>query len=200
MIQVLYFFRAFYEQLGIKFTAWVEETLSRCWAELKCEHEDVRCNSPCPTSVADVAFHQVLAYFSEILAFCGKIMVSVLFHDRQRSLTLEQWRPNPSLLTAETFVRECRTLPAVVDIMGIRGVFYEERVMELVEQFPVWRKERLPGVRAFQSTYDRCASILQCSCSRLTRIATGLGYSFANGCSSSSTIPTPSRLSIASSH
>lgn len=45
MIQVLYFFRAFYEQLGIKFTAWVEETLDRCWSELKCEHDDVS-NSP----------------------------------------------------------------------------------------------------------------------------------------------------------
>lgn len=52
-------------------------------------------------------------------------------------------------------MRECRTVPAVADIMGIRGVFYEDRVMELVENFPVWRKDRLPGVRAFQSTYDR---------------------------------------------
>ena len=58
IIQVLCFFRAFYEQLSVKFTPWVEDTLSRCWAELKCEHEDV------------------LAYFSEILAFTGKIMVS----------------------------------------------------------------------------------------------------------------------------
>ena len=41
------------------------------------------------------------------------------------------------------------------DIMGIRGVFHEGRVQELVESFPKWREERLPGVRAFQSTYDR---------------------------------------------
>ncbi|KAI0639143.1 hypothetical protein C8Q77DRAFT_1152142 [Trametes polyzona] len=121
IIQVLCFFRSFYEQIGIKFSPWVEDVLRRCWAELKCEHEDV------------------LAYFSEIFAFCGKTM----------------WRPNPSLLTPETFVRECRTLPVYADIMGIRGVFFEERVQELVKQFPVWRKERLPGVRAFQSTYDR---------------------------------------------
>ncbi|KAI0336090.1 hypothetical protein GY45DRAFT_1316150 [Cubamyces sp. BRFM 1775] len=127
IIQVLCFFRAFYEQLGLKFTPWVEDVLARCWAELKCEHEDV------------------LAYFSEIFAFCGKVM----------------WRPNPSLLTPETFVRECRTLPEFADIMGSRGVFYEERVAELVKQFPVWRKERLPGVRAFQSTYDR-VGILVC--------------------------------------
>ena len=66
-----------------------------------------------------------------------------------------QWRPNPSILNAETFVKECRTVPAVGDIMGIRGVFHEERVMELVQRFPVWKQERLPGVRAFQSTYDR---------------------------------------------
>ncbi|KAI0359128.1 hypothetical protein OH77DRAFT_1473765 [Trametes cingulata] len=127
IIQVLCFFRAFYEQLGLKFTPWVEEVLDRCWAELKCEHEDV------------------LAYFSEIFAFCGKIM----------------WRPNPSLLTPETFVRECRTLPGFADIMGMRGAFYEDRIMELVKQFPIWRKERLPGVRAFQSTYDR-VGILVC--------------------------------------
>ncbi|KAI0828367.1 hypothetical protein BC628DRAFT_1417934 [Trametes gibbosa] len=126
IIQVLCFFRAFYEQLGVKFSPWVEDVLQRCWAELKCEHEDV------------------LAYFSEILAFCGKIT----------------WRPNPSLLTPETFVRECRILPKVVDIMGIRGLFYEERVQELVKQFPIWRKERLPGVRAFQSTYDRIGMLV----------------------------------------
>lgn len=70
-------------------------------------------------------------------------------------LMLYQWRPNLSTLTPETLVRECRTVPAVGDVMGIRGIFYEDRIMELVQQFPVWRKERLPGVRAFQSTYDR---------------------------------------------
>ncbi|KAI1797633.1 hypothetical protein LXA43DRAFT_1126323 [Ganoderma leucocontextum] len=127
IIQVLCFFRAFYEQLSAKFTPWVEDALDRCWAELKCEHEDV------------------LAYFSEILAFTGKIM----------------WRPNPSLMTPETFVRECRTLSESADILGIRGTFHQHRVTELVEQFPTWRSERLPGVRAFQSTYDR-VGILVC--------------------------------------
>ena len=58
IVQVLCFFRAFYEQLGVKFTPWVEDALDRCWAELKCEHEEV------------------LAYFSETLAFTEKIMVS----------------------------------------------------------------------------------------------------------------------------
>lgn len=41
IIQVLCFFRAFYEQLGVKFSPWVDDVLKRCWAELKCEHEDV---------------------------------------------------------------------------------------------------------------------------------------------------------------
>ncbi|KAH9921997.1 uncharacterized protein BXZ73DRAFT_91690 [Epithele typhae] len=125
-VQVLCFFRALYEQLGMKFTAWVDDTLKRCWAQLKCEHEEV------------------LAYISEIMAFCGKIM----------------WRPNPSMLTPEVFVKECRTIPSVGDIMGIRGTFHEERVTELVQQFPVWRQERLPGVRAFQSTYDRVGVLI----------------------------------------
>ncbi|TBU39582.1 hypothetical protein BD309DRAFT_1022044 [Dichomitus squalens] len=127
IVQVLCFFRAFYEQLGIKFTPWVEDALDRCWAELKCDHEEV------------------LAYLSEILAFTEKIM----------------WRPNISLLTAETFVRECRTLPASADLLGVRGTFHEGRVADLVKRFPIWRAERLPGVRAFQSTYDR-VGILVC--------------------------------------
>ena len=69
-------------------------------------------------------------------------------------LNFLQWRPNPSILNAETFVKECRTTHSE-DIMGIRGTFHIDRVMELVEQFPIWRTERLPSVRAFQSTYDR---------------------------------------------
>lgn len=44
--------------------------------------------------------------------------------------------------------------------MGMRGVFHEARVAELVKKFPVWRAERLPGSRAFQSTYDRFAPSL----------------------------------------
>ncbi|KAI0961190.1 hypothetical protein AcV7_000358 [Taiwanofungus camphoratus] len=81
----------------------------------------------------------VLAHISEIMSFTGKVM----------------WRPNHSILTAEAFVQECRNSPWDHDIMGIRGVAHAERVVELVEKFKVWRKQRLPGVRAFQSTYDR---------------------------------------------
>jgi len=39
--------------------------------------------------------------------------------------------------------------------MGIRGTYHAARVLELVEKFKAWRSERIPGVRAFQSTYDR---------------------------------------------
>ena len=39
--------------------------------------------------------------------------------------------------------------------MSIRGTYHQERVEELVSKFKVWREERLPGARAFQSTYDR---------------------------------------------
>ncbi|CAL1696420.1 unnamed protein product [Somion occarium] len=81
----------------------------------------------------------VLAYISELLTFSGKVM----------------WFPNPSSCTAEVVTRECRTEPLESDIMGIRGLFHEGRVMELVKKFKVWRGERLPGARAFQSTYDR---------------------------------------------
>lgn len=66
-----------------------------------------------------------------------------------------QWRPMPSEPTAEVFVRECRTTTADFDIMGISGGYHEGRVMELVKKFSIWRSERVPGVRAFQSTYDR---------------------------------------------
>ena len=56
------------------------------------------------------------------------------------------------------FVRECRTVPADVDIMGMRSWYHGPRVAELVQQFPEWRAERMPGARAFQSTYDKYVS------------------------------------------
>ncbi|GBE78103.1 hypothetical protein SCP_0109850 [Sparassis crispa] len=128
VIQVLSFFRAFYEELGLKFIGWIDDVIKRCWLELdRSEHEDV------------------LGYISEILLFSGKTM----------------WRPSPSIPTAETFTRECRTSSLEDDIMGIRDVYHRGRVLELVDKFRVWRDQRLPGVRAFQSTYDR-VGILVC--------------------------------------
>jgi hypothetical protein len=41
--------------------------------------------------------------------------------------------------------------------MDMRGRYHKERVLELVDRFKLWREERVPGVRAFQSMYDRCA-------------------------------------------
>nr|GAT49743.1 membrane protein [Mycena chlorophos] len=64
-------------------------------------------------------------------------------------------RPTPSQPTTEIFLRECRVLPVDHDIMGMRGYYHGPRIAELVQKFHVWREERVPGVRAFQSTYDR---------------------------------------------
>jgi proteasome activator subunit 4 len=41
------------------------------------------------------------------------------------------------------------------DILGMRGIYHQTRVQELVQRFSGWRAERLPGSRAFQSTYDK---------------------------------------------
>jgi proteasome activator subunit 4 len=37
----------------------------------------------------------------------------------------------------------------------MRGNYHQTRVQELVQRFSGWRAERLPGSRAFQSTYDK---------------------------------------------
>lgn len=66
-----------------------------------------------------------------------------------------QWQPKPSHPETEAFVRECQIVPADYDIMGMRGTYHRTRVLQLVDRFKIWRKERMPGVRAFQSTYDR---------------------------------------------
>lgn len=50
------------------------------------------------------------------------------------------------------------------NLMGTRGLYHEGRVLELVKRFKVWREERLPGVRAFQSTYDRYVATLPKRC------------------------------------
>ncbi|KAJ7630634.1 hypothetical protein FB45DRAFT_1027837 [Roridomyces roridus] len=63
--------------------------------------------------------------------------------------------PRPSFPSTEVFVKECRILPVDYDIMGMRGYYHKARIAELVTKFPVWREERAPGSRAFQSTYDR---------------------------------------------
>ncbi|TFK30307.1 hypothetical protein FA15DRAFT_662249 [Coprinopsis marcescibilis] len=82
---------------------------------------------------------EVRAFIGELLAFSQNI----------------KWQPRPSLQVPEVFVRECEKLPPDHDIMGLRGTYHKERVLELVDRFKDWRNERVPGVRAFQSTYDR---------------------------------------------
>ncbi|KAF8971515.1 hypothetical protein BDZ97DRAFT_1913988 [Flammula alnicola] len=81
----------------------------------------------------------VRAFISEILAFSQNI----------------KWCPKPSIPTAEVFVQECQTLSVDHDIMSMRGSYHKARVEELVENFKEWRTSRIPGVRAFQSTYDK---------------------------------------------
>lgn len=41
VIKVLSVFRAFYEELGCKFSAWADEVLERCWPEIHGDHDDV---------------------------------------------------------------------------------------------------------------------------------------------------------------
>ena len=66
-----------------------------------------------------------------------------------------QWQPKPSYPETEAFVRECQIVPSGYDIMGMRGTYHSARVLQLVDRFRAWRKERPSGIRAFQSTYDR---------------------------------------------
>ncbi|KAJ3990413.1 hypothetical protein F5890DRAFT_1398687 [Lentinula detonsa] len=87
----------------------------------------------------------VRSYIAELLAFADKI----------------KWQPRPSLPTVEVFTKECRALPVDYDIIGMRGSYNQGRVSELVQNFKIWRDERVSGVRAFQSKYDRVA-ILVC--------------------------------------
>ncbi|KZT19390.1 hypothetical protein NEOLEDRAFT_1142177 [Neolentinus lepideus HHB14362 ss-1] len=81
----------------------------------------------------------VRAYVAEYLSFCDRV----------------KWSPRVTTPTPEVVVRECRISPIDQDILGSRGYFHREHVLELVSKFKIWREERVPGVRAFQSTYDR---------------------------------------------
>ncbi|KAG6910596.1 hypothetical protein DXG01_009547 [Tephrocybe rancida] len=124
-IKVLSLFRAFYEELGRKFDAWTEDTLSRTWGEINSEHDDLR------------------AYIGEILAFTQKIKASSIFsgqlHIKMKCVV------GPQAYLANN--RECRVVPQEFDIMGMRGLYHKERVLELVGRFEVWKDERLPGSR-----------------------------------------------------
>lgn len=56
-VKVLCMFRAFYEEMGWKAAAWMDEAVLRVWPELTGEHDDVR------------------AYIAELLAFSAKAKV-----------------------------------------------------------------------------------------------------------------------------
>jgi proteasome activator subunit 4 len=40
-IKILSLFRAFYEELGRKFSAWTDDAVRQCWAEINSEHDEV---------------------------------------------------------------------------------------------------------------------------------------------------------------
>ncbi|THV06091.1 hypothetical protein K435DRAFT_44420 [Dendrothele bispora CBS 962.96] len=54
-VKILSLFRACYEELGWRFSAWIDDTVKRCWLEIHSDHDDVR------------------AYIAEIFAFADKI-------------------------------------------------------------------------------------------------------------------------------
>jgi proteasome activator subunit 4 len=87
----------------------------------------------------------VRAYIAEILVFTEKITR----------------KAKPSIPHTAVLMKECRVLPIDFDIMGMRGTYHQKRIVELVERFKGWRGERISGVRAFQSTYDR-VGVLVC--------------------------------------
>ncbi|ESK98482.1 membrane protein [Moniliophthora roreri MCA 2997] len=87
----------------------------------------------------------VRAYIAEMLAFGDKI----------------KWQPRPSIPNAESFVKECRVATSSFDIMGMRGTYHKQKVADLANNFKEWSRARVPGVRAFQSDYDR-AGITVC--------------------------------------
>ncbi|KAF5355656.1 hypothetical protein D9756_004216 [Leucocoprinus leucothites] len=142
-VKVATLYRAFYEELGRKFMPWTDEAVDRSWAEISSEHDDV-----CRFTPKSCAYQLI----------CYQILRQV-FPPCPTSLTLTeaavQWQPKPSYPETEAFVRECQVVPADYDIMGMRGTYHRTRVLQLVDRFKAWRKERPSGVRAFQSTYDR---------------------------------------------
>ncbi|KAF8587302.1 hypothetical protein K439DRAFT_1645895 [Ramaria rubella] len=88
---------------------------------------------------------EVRSYIADALELSGKI----------------KWRPKPTVPVASCLVREARTQPLDFDLLGVRGTYHISRILELVDRFPIWREERVPGPRAFDSTYDR-VGILVC--------------------------------------
>ena len=78
-VKVLSLFRAFYEELGRKFSPWTNDTLARSWAELTCERDDV----------------SISLSISAILIFSRFVPISATFWlipTKSRSESFRHWR------------------------------------------------------------------------------------------------------------
>ncbi|KAI0961210.1 hypothetical protein AcV7_000369 [Taiwanofungus camphoratus] len=65
-------------------------------------------------------------------------------------IIVAQWRPTyPS---AAAFLRACQ---GSLDPLRIRDSRYMNRILQIVDQFPKWKEERLPPPRVSQSQYDK---------------------------------------------
>ncbi|OCH96671.1 ARM repeat-containing protein [Obba rivulosa] len=61
-----------------------------------------------------------------------------------------QWRP--AYPSADAFIKACHE---TADPLHIREAKYMDRVMQIAEQLPRWKEERLPPPRVSQSQYDK---------------------------------------------
>lgn len=75
--KVVSLFRAFYEELGRKFTAWTDEVVELSWKQINGEHDDVHCSAWFSMVVPDVTW-QVRVFVSEILTLSQNIKVDSL--------------------------------------------------------------------------------------------------------------------------
>lgn len=76
-IKVLCYFRALYEQLGWKFSAWTDDVLRTYWPHIASEHDEVSFGLP-PSVLCLTFVVQVVAYISEMMTFSEKIMVLLM--------------------------------------------------------------------------------------------------------------------------
>ncbi|KAJ9106278.1 hypothetical protein QFC21_001423 [Naganishia friedmannii] len=73
-------------------------------------------------------------------------------------LNIENIRWHPSYPSAKAFLEDCRSNPEK-DVIGSHSTM-TEHVKRLLARLPEWRKERVPGPSAPQSTYDKAASTI----------------------------------------
>ncbi|KAJ9109876.1 hypothetical protein QFC19_001855 [Naganishia cerealis] len=73
-------------------------------------------------------------------------------------LNIENIRWHPSYPSAKAFLEDCRNHPDK-DVIGSHSTM-TEHVKRLISKLPEWRKERVPGPSAPQSTYDKAASTI----------------------------------------